>query len=164
MINYITDNELSKYNNINIKNGNIFDNENTFIAHQVNCLGIMGSGIAKELKIRYPEVYDQYLQYIKNNYNNLLGTNNYARTYDGIIIVNMFGQYNIGYNKQQTNYSALEKCFINLKDSAILNKVNNISIPYKIGSCRGGGNWKEVLSIIVKVFGSTNNNIDLWKL
>lgn len=43
-----------------IKEGNVFDSDADIICHQVNCQGVMGSGVAKEVRERYPEVYYAY--------------------------------------------------------------------------------------------------------
>lgn len=37
-----------------IKEGNVFDSDAKIICHQVNCQGVMGSGVAKEVRERYP--------------------------------------------------------------------------------------------------------------
>lgn len=49
---------------LNIIQGDLFDPELGFdaIAHGVNCKGIMGAGIAKAFRERYPEMYDVYQQ------------------------------------------------------------------------------------------------------
>ena len=38
----------------------IFTTDCDIIVHQVNCYGVMGAGIAKQVKERYPDVYDIY--------------------------------------------------------------------------------------------------------
>jgi O-acetyl-ADP-ribose deacetylase (regulator of RNase III)/uncharacterized protein YwgA len=40
--------------------GNIFETKNKTLVNTVNCVGIMGKGIALEFKKRYPEMYTQY--------------------------------------------------------------------------------------------------------
>jgi len=30
------------------------------IAHQVNCMGVMGAGVAKSLRLKYPGLYESY--------------------------------------------------------------------------------------------------------
>ena len=41
---------------IKIIDGNLFDSKAKIIAHQVNCQGKMNSGVAKEVRQRYPHV------------------------------------------------------------------------------------------------------------
>lgn len=48
-----------------IKEGNVFDSDAKIICHQVNCQGVMGSGVAKEVRERYPKVYEQYHEFMR---------------------------------------------------------------------------------------------------
>ena len=42
------------------KYGNLFDTTQTHVGHGVNTYGVMGAGIAKEFKARYPHNFKQY--------------------------------------------------------------------------------------------------------
>jgi len=108
--------------NFPIINGNILDVEAGTIVHSVNCMGVMESGVAKQIKDKYPEHYKQYLlnclEY--KDKKNLLGTffssfhyrsdfiNKVGLLKPGFFICGIFGQYE--YNKfgmsykQQTDY------------------------------------------------------------
>ena len=50
-------------NNITILNGNIFNTKAQTIVNTVNCIGVMGKGIALVFKLRYPLMFDLYKQY-----------------------------------------------------------------------------------------------------
>lgn len=43
-----------------IENGNIFDSKCEALVNPVNCVGVMGKGLALEFKKRYPDSYKQY--------------------------------------------------------------------------------------------------------
>ena len=43
-----------------IENGNIFNSKSTYLVNAVNCVGIMGAGIAKAFADKYPKMYDEY--------------------------------------------------------------------------------------------------------
>lgn len=43
-----------------ILNGDVFTAPFDAIAHQVNCRGVMNSGVAKTVRERYPEAFDAY--------------------------------------------------------------------------------------------------------
>lgn len=45
---------------ITIKKGNIFTSQCKTIVNTVNCVGVMGAGIAFEFKLRYPAMFDKY--------------------------------------------------------------------------------------------------------
>lgn len=45
---------------IKIKKGNIFTTKCHTIVNTVNCIGVMGAGIAFEFRLRYPQMYQKY--------------------------------------------------------------------------------------------------------
>lgn len=66
-----------------IKIGNIFDSNLQTIVNTVNCVGVMGKGIALEFKNRYPGMFKEYVAMCKRGelspgvpylYNDILGT------------------------------------------------------------------------------------------
>lgn len=46
--------------NIRVITGNIFTSTCQTIVNTVNCVGVMGAGIALECRLRYPEMFSQY--------------------------------------------------------------------------------------------------------
>ena len=54
-------------NNITIINGNIFNTKSQTIVNTVNCVGVMGKGIALVFKLRYPSMFKLYQDYCKQN-------------------------------------------------------------------------------------------------
>lgn len=50
---------------IEIKIGDIFDSEKQTLVNTVNCVGVMGKGIAKEFKRRYPNMFEDYKKLCK---------------------------------------------------------------------------------------------------
>ena len=61
------DNYYGEYVGIPIINGDIFESDADAILHQVNCQGKMGSGVARQVKERYPFVYELYKQACDND-------------------------------------------------------------------------------------------------
>jgi len=45
---------------IDIRSGNLFTSELQTLVNTVNCVGIMGAGVAYEFRLRYPAMYDRY--------------------------------------------------------------------------------------------------------
>jgi len=45
------------------KTGNIFTTKAQTIVNTVNCIGVMGAGIAYEFRLRYPDMYKKYQKY-----------------------------------------------------------------------------------------------------
>lgn len=58
--------------NIKMVNGDIFDTKLQTLAIPVNCVGVMGKGLALQCKLKYPEVYNEYEFLCKHG---LLGNN-----------------------------------------------------------------------------------------
>lgn len=135
--------------------GDLFKADTDIIAHQVNCMGVWGAGVAKQMKVRYPLAYEKYLSMTKMLGISLLGQAHIVRIADMNVkpntIVNIYGQYNYGVDKRQTDYTAIKRGLERLHSYAkSTNKT--IAIPYKIGCGLGGGEWKEVKSLIEEIF------------
>lgn len=142
-----------------IINGDILESNCNIICHQVNCRGVMGKGLAKQIKYKYPNVYNKYVSYC--NQNNILGTVLYVYIGNGQYIANLFGQNDYGMNTRKTDYNALGKCFQTIANHA-REKHLSVAIPYNIGCCLGGGDWKIVSSLIEKHF--LNVDVTIVKL
>jgi len=50
-----------------IKTGDIFESKAKTIVNAVNCVGVMGKGIALEFKRRYPEMFKEYAAMCSSN-------------------------------------------------------------------------------------------------
>lgn len=53
--------------NITIVNGNIFNTKAQTIVNTVNCVGVMGKGIALVFKLRYPSMFEIYQNYCRQH-------------------------------------------------------------------------------------------------
>lgn len=130
------------------------------IAHQVNCQGVMGAGLALQIRNKYPKVYTAYKKYCPNS--KLLGkiqvVNNGKQ-----FIANLFAQDKYGRDKRYTDYEALKQCFIKLRNYAINNELHSIAIPYGIGCGLAGGDWNTVSKIIKEVFANESLAIFICK-
>jgi len=133
-------------------NEDIFNCVEDIIVHQTNCMGVMGSGIAKQVKEKYPDVFKGYYQYCKTStVEEILGTALICECSDGHYIANAFGQANYGKDKQHTDYEALKHALIEIKDFAV-EKNLSVAIPEKIGCGLGGGDWDIVFPMIQEIF------------
>lgn len=47
---------------VTIKKGNIFTTKCQTIVNTINCVGVMGAGIAYECRLRYPKMYERYIE------------------------------------------------------------------------------------------------------
>lgn len=149
---------------IKIIEGNLFDSKAQIICHQVNAKGVMGSGVAKEVRERYPHVYGAY----RNEYeigNLKIGTVVYATAKKDQVIANMCAQSNYGYDgKQYTDYYALQKCLndVFIYACSDFDVKPTIAFPYKMSCDRGGASWDIVYQMIESTF--KDFDIEIWKL
>ena len=134
---------------IYVVEGDILNATEQFILHQVNTLGVMSGGLALQIRNKYPEVYDAYVEYVmnSNDIQSLLGNVQTVITHDGKVIANLFAQ------TLTTDYIALESSL--RKTLSIVKFLGNktVAIPYFLGCGIGGGNWNIVYKIIEEVFG-----------
>lgn len=138
--------------------GDIFNCTENIIVHQVNCQGVMGHGLALQVKEKYPEVFNAYFHYCKTNKaEDILGTSLICEANDGKYIANIFGQINYG-EGLQTDYEKLENGLNEIKEFAC-EKNLSIAIPYKIGCGLAHGDWNIVSKIVRKVFSKMDANI-----
>lgn len=146
----------------------IFESGADLILHQVNCQGVMGSGLAKQVKERYPSVYEDYKEYCdayKHNPSLLLGRSvlsitwkNYNTDFRGI--VNLFAQERFGRSGEcYTDYNALRQCLAYINEMLNWYDHSTIAIPYRLGCCRGGGDWSVVYKIIEDIFADSNCDV-----
>ena len=138
-----------------IELGNLLEAPEIVICHQVNCLGVMGAGLAKQRATKYPNTYKIYREECNTHSSEeLLGTVLFTEEaeFDGTkrIIANIFGQNGISRRDPQTNLGALASGFFQIEK--LVPKEYTIAIPYGIGCGLGGADWDIVLEIIKSIF------------
>jgi len=145
---------------IKIIKGNILNAKEDVICHQVNCKGVMGSGLAKQIRNKYPEVFNEY-KYILNTCGSQLGHCQMVLCSDGKSVANLFAQDGYGTDRRYTDYDYLKQ---SLQQLLIVAKENNltIAIPYNLGCGLAGGDWNIVYKIIKDVF--EDYDVTIYKL
>jgi O-acetyl-ADP-ribose deacetylase (regulator of RNase III) len=140
--------------------GNLLNSDCDYICHQVNCQGVMNSGIARQIRERWPEVYEKYLQEYEfwtkqlGRAKSPLGNIDIARINNSNqAVINMYTQNTYGYDgRRYTSYDAfadaLEKIKFYILDDA------KIGFPKNIGCGLGGGNWKVISALIEEILGN----------
>lgn len=150
---------------IKFMEGNLFDTKADIIAHQVNCQGKMNSGVAKQVREKYPLAYAEYKTLCSAvGPESLLGQLHIVDCGEKIV-ANIFAQNNFGYDgKRYTNAQAFSVAMSNLAKVAE-EENKSIAIPYKIGCCRGGASWDEEIFIILQLlFEKSEVLLEIWKL
>ena len=143
-------------------NGNLLNTNCKYICHQVNCQGKMNSGVAKQIREKYPEVFEVYAKKYKEF---PLGSVLFVETEDGKCIGNMFGQDNYGYDgKQYTSYEAIEQCLTNVYYHCKTYH-KTAAFPYGLASVRGGASWDKIYEMIEYIFTKMDMEVDveIWR-
>lgn len=147
---------------LRIVNGDLLKAKEGYILHQVNCQGAMNSGVAKQIRAKYPNVYREYklLCDKKEEKEKLLGHAQFIVTEDYKTVINLFGQVNFGRGTRQTNYRGF--MFAMLKVLSLVE--GDIALPYKIGSDRGGADWKMIETFLRAIAEDFKYNIVVYNM
>ena len=128
--------------------GDLLEIEVGIIAHQVNCKGVMGAGLAKVLRAKYPVCFESYSRYCKAGQFKL-GMVQFCKVNSQLFVCNLAGQDNYGTQSCQTDYDALATCLTKLHLKSL--ELNLIPyLPYRLGCGLAGGNW-DVVSQLIEV-------------
>lgn len=151
---------------ISVVKGDILNSDCDVIIHQANCYGVMGGGVAKKIKKKYPEsfIVDKNFKYPVGDKRRLGGFSHTPFDRE-LIIFNMYSQFNYGGGKL-TDYNAFRKAFtlilLTLKEND-KDKLK-IGLPYGIGCGKAGGDWKIVEKILKDVSEEQEVTIYLYRL
>lgn len=149
------------------KTGNLLDAQTDVIAHQVNCQGVMGSGVAKQIREKWANVYTVYraeYDLFTDLNKSLLGNCQLVQVNDNQYVANLFGQNYYGRDaKRYTSYDGIYDALTSLTVQMMDNGMESLAIPYKMSSDRGGADWNVVLAMIESVFKDTDITIEIWK-
>lgn len=147
--------------------GNMLDEVTRgIIAHQVNAQGVMGGGIAKSIREKWPRVWDEYSKVVKPNQPDrgfgYMGMVIYVEVEPDLWVANIVGQQFYGRDPMYlyTSYEALEMGFHSVKNFA-LNHDLDVHYPL-IGCGLGNGDWTKVSQIICDRLGTITHT--LWEL
>ena len=136
--------------------GNLLDSNCDYFCHQVNCQGVMGSGIAKQIRERWPEVYESYRDFYEEcvwRNKSMLGKIDITPVHGSDkSVINMFCQDKCGYDgARYTSYDAFATALNNI--SYQVYNGAKIGFPKNIGCGLGGGNWKVISALIEEILG-----------
>ena len=148
------------------------------IAHSCNTLMIMGGGIARQIKSRYPQAYQADINYINNkhddngqyihplgNFSKAEVNSKESKVYlpDGKgLIYNMYTQASVGDDSRKVDYEKFWQALNNVEKD--LYKMNvekheydgssppTLGLPHGISCGLAGGNWEIIKAMIKDIF------------
>ena len=136
------------------KTGNLLDAPEPIIAHGCNAQGVMGAGVAKAIRDRYPEVFREYRRVYEENGGYLdLGEVIWVDT-GRHQVANIITQENYGRdpNTQYVDYDAVQRGFRTIREEiesmqGVPIETAWLAIP-RIGAGLGGGDWDTISAMI----------------
>lgn len=148
-----------------LDNSNLLDVKTGLIVHGCNAQGVMGSGVAKQLRDKYPDIYTEYvthLEYLKLEQYPLLGVVSFVAIpgMPDLIVANAITQEFYG-RDPGTQYVSYEAIFVAMATCLAFarNKDIDIHIPFMIGAGLGGGDLATIKSIIEDLSQAHQKNI-----
>ena len=145
--------------------GDLLESGCEYICHQVNCQGKMNSGVAKQIKDKWSDVFKQYDYHVKMCEKSCLGDCQMVQINKSQFVANLFGQRYYGReNLRYTSYDGIYDALAKLQVYMNNRNCNSVAFPYKMSSDRGGADWNVILTMIESVFKDTNITIEIWQL
>jgi O-acetyl-ADP-ribose deacetylase (regulator of RNase III) len=140
---------------VRVRKGDILSVEKGIIVHGCNARGVMGSGLAKQVKEKWPEcfeVYKNHLLFEAHAGHSCLGQVVPKMINENLIIANAITQEDYGREpgKVYVNYAAVGRCFTNIARVA-----NDLQLPVHypmIGAGLAGGSWELIEQQIDRAF------------
>lgn len=126
--------------------GDLLCVEKGIITHQVNCKGVMNAGLAKKLRIKFPNIYPKYRQFCLDGLFKP-GMIQLCKQSDSLYICNLAGQNEYGTDKRYTDYQAVKTALTKLENVSQRLQLP-IYIPYNMGCNLGGGDWNVIFNLI----------------
>lgn len=136
-----------------IQFGDILSAPRGIIVHGCNAQGVMGSGIAKDVKAQFPGAYLAYTQHLDKTTNPLGTVAFYDVPGTDLTIANAITQRTFGRGGQRfVDYRAIQTAF-----DTIIRVAQRAPIPRavhypQIGAGLGGGDWSLISEIIDNCF------------
>lgn len=141
---------------IKIVKGNIFTTKCQTIVNTINCVGVMGAGIAFECRLRYPTMYERYLELCKEKKIDI-GTLWLFKT-DDKWIMNFPTKYHW---KCESRKDYLEKGLQKFVDTFKEKEITSIAFPL-LGASNGGIPEKVSLEIMKKYLEKCDIEIEIY--
>lgn len=142
---------------IKFTQGDIFESKSQTIVATVNCVGIMGKGLAKEFRLRFPDMYQDYVRACKK-----------GELQSGRLLYYKDLQHSIICFPTKDNWKGPSKYeFIEAGLKTFVEKykewgITSIAFP-PLGCGLGGLDWKKVRELIVKYLGPLPIDVEIYE-
>ncbi len=142
---------------IKIITGNIFATQCQTIVNTINCVGVMGAGIAYEFRLRYPQMYKRYVELCDEKKINI--GNLWLFKSEEKWIINFPTKYHW---KTESKVEYLEKGLQKFIDTYKMKGINSIAFPL-LGASNGGLSVNVSLDVMIKYLSKCDIDIEIYK-
>lgn len=123
--------------------------ESGVVVHGCNCLGVMGAGVAKAIKQRWPQAYLEYAWVcVDKDPAELLGSVHWYEAGEALLVANAFTQIGCGTDKVHADTTAIRSALYNVANEAVTRGLP-VYMPL-IGCGLGGLKWETDVKPIVE--------------
>jgi O-acetyl-ADP-ribose deacetylase (regulator of RNase III) len=136
-----------------IKKGNIFESNCEALVNPVNTVGVMGAGLAKQFKKRYPKNFVAYQDYC--NQGKLKPGGVFVFLEEGDIIVNLATK---DHWKDPSEVDYVEKGLQQLLQFIQIQEVVSVAIP-ALGCGLGGLDWADNVLPLIEYYFQDNEEV-----
>lgn len=130
----------------------VFNAPTQAIVNTVNCLGVMGAGLALEFKLRFPDMYEDYRRKCKNKQIET-GKLSIYKTKDKLLIINFPTKYNW---RHPSKIEWIEQGLNDFVKHYQSWGIKSVAFP-KLGCERGGLQWEKVKALMEKSLNHLND-------
>lgn len=145
-------------NNITIIKGNIFNTKAQTIVNTINCVGVMGKGIALVYKLRYPQMFDIYHEYCKQHLISIGRLWLYKGDVNTPWVLNFPTKYHWKY---PSKLEYLEKGLKKFVDTYKERGITSVAFPM-LGTHNGGLDKTVVRTLMVKYLSQCNIPVEIY--
>lgn len=143
---------------------NLIDAKVDVIIQSNNCFNTQGTGLAKAIRDKYPEVYEADCQTIKGDPNKL-GTILPVKLKSDLpsyCFLN-YNQFKYGRTKRQVNYESFYRCLETSLEEARKLNLKTLGLANGMSCNNAGGCWPICLCMIEAVFQDTEIDVYICK-
>lgn len=144
---------------IKLIQGNLFNSKAQTIVNTVNCVGVMGKGIALVFKLRYPKMFDIYKQHCKSKFINIGKLWLYKGEENAPWVLNFPTKYHWKYPSKM---EYLEKGLAKFVDTYKEQHITSIAFPL-LGTHNGGLDKIEVFELMNSYLSKCDIPIEVYE-
>lgn len=137
--------------------GNIFESSADALVNPVNCVGVMGKGLAKEFKYHFPKNYEAYKRYCDAE--QLRPGEIFFSFEKNTAIINVATK---DHWRDESTYQWVAQVIDMIKYFCIREKVKSVAIP-ALGCGNGGLRWNVVKSFFDEKFKDVNFKVEIFE-